>query len=171
MDDKCTSCNDEEWRPVVGYEGLYVVSTLGRVRNAQNERLLQGCWRPGEYRRVMLTKNGKHSYKHIHILVALAFLGPRPPRKDVNHRDGDKWNARLANLEYVTRTKNNLHYWTLPKSRPGGVNPTAKLTPDQVRQIRLLKGKESYAATAKRFDVTDGTVRHIHKGTIWRSLI
>ena len=78
---------EEEWRPVPGYEGLYQISSWGRVWSVprkgiggQNIRgkMLKPSVEPFGYQRVVLYKNGKQRGFRVHELVASAFLGPRP---------------------------------------------------------------------------------------------
>ena len=114
----------EEWRPVVGYEGLYEVSNLGRVRScARVVFFINGKHKPyqsrikalrinqGGYVLVTLSKNCKRRSFTVHKLVARAFLGPCEEGIEVNHKDEDKTNNRLDNLEYCTK-KYNANYGT-----------------------------------------------------------
>ena len=110
----------EEWRDVPGYEGLYQVSNLGRVRGMR--RGLLNILSPSSYNgyyRVNLSKGGKYITIHIHRLVAMAFL-PNPNNyPQVNHKDGDRKNNNLNNLEWCTASYNQLHaFRTLNRVRP-----------------------------------------------------
>ena len=110
----------EEWRPVVGYEGLYEVSSYGRVRSLDryDER---NCFREGRilklytsrvgYLRVQLSLNSKKKMYLVHRLVAEAFI-PNPDNlPEVNHLDEDKTNNRVENLEFCDR-KYNINFGT-----------------------------------------------------------
>lgn len=109
----------EIWKDVVGYEGIYKISSLGRVKRVgkyknqvkewESNRILQPATKSRGYMYVHLSKNGKASPKHIHRLVAEAFL-PNPEKKPtVNHKNGNKADNSLENLEWATYTENNIH--------------------------------------------------------------
>lgn len=171
----------EEWRDVVGHEGFYQVSQIGNVRsldrviyrkNGTKQRLRGRVMRPSDngsgYRQLPL-KNPIRTAK-IHWLVAEAFLGPRPSGKEINHIDGDKTNNAVTNLEYVTKGENLTHAIgiglreALP-SRPGQLNGNAKLTSQDVRQIRSLRSQGvKIRVLAERFAVNQATI----KGIIYR---
>ena len=109
---------EEIWRPVVGYEGLYEVSNIGRVRSLDRfyYRLHKGkVLSPTKdrygYLTVTLNCNGKSKTIKIHRLVAQAFL-PNPDNlPQVNHKDEDKTNNNVDNLEWCT-AKYNVNFGT-----------------------------------------------------------
>ena len=98
----------EKWAIVEGYEN-YAVSSLGRVRNLNTGRLLklQSSKRGGFYAFINLCKNGKRINRNVHVLVAQAFLGKRPTGEVVHHKDTNRMNPALSNLEYLTMKENN----------------------------------------------------------------
>ncbi|MDF2707066.1 MAG: hypothetical protein K0R62_2718 [Nonomuraea muscovyensis] len=104
----------ERWLPVVGWEGLYEVSSQGRVRSLYSgTRSKTGfpkphCTSRGQYMAVDLSRQGKRKTIAVHVLVAAAFIGPRPDGMDVCHNDGDSLNNRPENLRYGTRSENVL---------------------------------------------------------------
>lgn len=107
---------DEVWRAVIGLEGRYEVSDLGRVRSLDREVITShGVTR--RYRGRPLTPSvGNHGYlvvsvgrrvkRTVHSLVAEAFIGPRPNGQEVRHKDGNALDCRAANLEYGTSRDN-----------------------------------------------------------------
>lgn len=100
--------NMEQWRDAPGYEGLYLVSDLGRVKTCATGRIKAQVF-AGKYLQACLSKNGKAINKSVHRLVALAFI-PNPDGKpEVNHIDGNKANNTASNLEWVTSSGNKLH--------------------------------------------------------------
>ena len=104
---------DEVWKPVEGYEGLYEVSNLGRVRKIEY-RLLKSKSQNGGYQRIGLSKDGKQKQFLVHRLVAEAFI-PNPGKLPIiNHRDERPWNNRMENLEWCTH-KHNANWGTAPQ--------------------------------------------------------
>ena len=100
----------EEWKNVIGYEGLYEVSSIGNVRNVRRNTLLRFSKNQG-YIQVYLYKNGIRNGFKVHRLVAQAFI-PNPDNlPQVNHKDEDKTNNRVDNLEFCD-AKYNLSYGT-----------------------------------------------------------
>ena len=104
----------EIWKSVIGFEGLYEVSNLSRVRRvgaahgAKRGRVLKDQPNRG-YRSVQLWKNDKPKTCLVHVLVAEAFIGPKPDGHEVNHDDGKKTNNIGTNLEWMTRSQNMKH--------------------------------------------------------------
>ena len=95
---------EEIWKDVVGYEGLYEVSNLGRIR--RNGKILKPQKTRDGYLRVHLSKNGIAKHGKVHRLVALAFL-PNPQNlPQINHKDEDKTNNAVNNLEWCSEEYN-----------------------------------------------------------------
>ena len=99
----------EFWKDIEGYEGIYQVSNLGRVKRVTTGRILKGCKDRGGYLVVSLSKNGMYKTHKIHRLVAQAFIPNQENKPDVNHIDEDKANNLYSNLEWVTAKENNNH--------------------------------------------------------------
>lgn len=96
----------EEWKDIKGYEGLYQVSNIGRVRRVKSGRVLIGFRCGGGYLYVILYKNETRKNYSVHRLVAQAFI-PNPNNlPQVNHKDEDKTNNRIENLEWCTNQYN-----------------------------------------------------------------
>lgn len=101
---------DGTWLPVPGYEGLYEVSDRGMVWSIPRPRTGGGLLKPGRtrggYKQVALCKDGKQKSWKVAVLVAVAFLGPRPVGLDVCHGDGNNQNDSAGNLRYGPRGSN-----------------------------------------------------------------
>lgn len=103
------------WAPVAGYRGVYEVSDAGAVRRVRAGRgtrakeLVPYSAGAG-YLQVGLRTPGSRKKFYVHRLVASAFLGGSPPGKpEVNHKDGDKTNNSVDNLEWVSHSENHKH--------------------------------------------------------------
>lgn len=137
----------EVWRPVVGLEGRYQVSNLARIRSfrfAKDGSVIFKVRKPQNDERgygIFHFKDGvKSKSMNVHSVVAAAFLGPRKIGQHVNHKDGDKWNSRLSNLEYVSPSENTKHAYDngLIVHKKGMEWHRTKLTDEQVLEIRNL---------------------------------
>ncbi len=101
---------EEFWKDIRGYEGLYQISSLGRVKSFYKNKILKPRVKENDYLIVSLYKEGKDKKFYIHRLVAEAFI-PNPENKEyVNHKDFNKSNNSIGNLEWVTRIENFRHY-------------------------------------------------------------
>lgn len=89
----------EEWRDIPGHEGLYQVSNKGRVKSLRNNIILKPGKFPNGYLYAPLKVSGSQSNKTIHRLVASVFLPNPDQKKEVNHKDGNKQNNTIENLE------------------------------------------------------------------------
>lgn len=104
----------EQWKDIEGYEGLYQVSSEGRVMNVRNGKLKIFYYGTGGYKRVMLWKGNKSKNYPVHRLVAKAFI-PNPDNlPQVNHKDECHTNNVVENLEWCTLAY-NLSYGTRVK--------------------------------------------------------
>ena len=111
----------EEWRDVIGYEGLYEVSNYGRVRSVSRwvsnntakryvkGRILKDCFHRYGYRDVCLSKNNQHKLYKVHRIVACAFIKNILLKPYINHKNGITNDNRLDNLEWCTQKENVLH--------------------------------------------------------------
>lgn len=112
----------EIWKDIPGYEGLYQVSTFGQVKKLNykcsgKEHILSLSSRAKEYKLVGLSKNGIRQMVYVHRLVLSTFEpNPSMDTLEVNHKDENKTNNHLSNLEWCTRSYNN-SYGSLPQKR------------------------------------------------------
>ena len=98
---------EEQWKPVVGFEGLYEVSNLGRVKSLHydKERIIKLTIKR-KYVIVVLVKNGKQKNLQVHRLVLIAFIGEPKVGQECDHIDRNSINNRLDNLRWATRAEN-----------------------------------------------------------------
>ena len=169
MADKFVSLPGEIWKPVLG-KPHYQVSNLGRVRSSNG--LLKGyLHHDPKGRLAALTvsldrrvKARKRREAKIHVLVLEAFVGPRPPKMDGCHYDGDPTNNKLCNLRWDTRRGNvqdAIRHGTHspPPTLYGERNGFAKLSDAQrayIKSMPLARGSKK--SLARRFNVDQGTI-------------
>lgn len=181
----------EIWKDIEGYEGLYQVSTYGRVKCLPKdvvstkhghirhypERIAKTFNRNG-YLSVELSKNGKRKKFTVHRLVAVAFINNPVNKPQVNHIDGNKLNNSVSNLEWATPKENIDHaYENGLKVAPEGNDHwsrtkrdrvSRKLTENDVREIKnRLKNGERQKDIAKDFNVFKSTISKINIGETW----
>lgn len=166
----------EIWKNIAGYEG-YQVSSLGNVRSLRRKtpHVLKPCRNlHSAYLQVWLfKKHRKKDQLFIHRLVAKAFV-PNPENKpQVNHVNGNKFDNRAENLEWVTASENQRHAVAIGLKTSGEDCKWAKLTSEQVRLIRSLykpRDKEfGVKALAKKFGLGFGTVQRLVHGESYKN--
>lgn len=167
---------NDDWRDVVGYEGIYSVNARGEVKrlvsrfgHAAGGLMAVGINAKNKYAYVCLCRDGKAKTTRLHKVVAAAFYGPCPNGMQINHKDGRKTNNAANNLEYVTQSENMLHAYRngLQKPRLGSDVVFSKLTVSQVEQIMLLEGTATHFEIGKRFGVDRKTISSIYSGFSW----
>lgn len=144
--------NKEIWKDVVGYEGRYKVSNLGNVMsvnylNTGKAQLLSKCPMNRGYLVVALSKGNKAKLKLVHRLVAEAFL-PNPDNlPQINHKDKDRWNNSVDNLEWCDSQYNVVY--SVGKA---------------VRCIELDRVFESAIEAGREMGICDNSIRKCYKG-------
>lgn len=101
---------EEFWKDIEGYEGLYKISNLGNVKSSYKNKILKPRVKENGYLIVSLYKDKKDKKFYIHRLVASAFIPNLDKKEYVNHKNFDKRNNTVGNLEWVTRIENFRHY-------------------------------------------------------------
>ena len=189
--------NNEIWKSVVGYEGLYEVSNMGRVRSVDHitivnrggqtyekptkGKMLIPLKRQHGYLGVQLYGKGGHKKRNlrtmsIHRLVAEAFIENPLGLSEVNHKDEDKTNNRSDNLEWISH-KDNTNYGTVQKRRSAVVrnNSRSKAVAQYTQDMELVAVYPSFGEAARQTGFAQGNIwRCIHNvysqayGYIWK---
>lgn len=161
----------ELWKSILGFEGYYEASSLGRIRAVDRMvwnphinkfrfakgKILKATITTNGYPAVGLYRNRIRTQKPVHMLILLAFKGPPPPGCIVRHKNGIKTHLQLSNLEYGTYRQNAAD----SRKHHEGKHPYTKLTLDQYKEIRKLKGSLSRHEIALKFGVHPNTIWHI----------
>lgn len=150
------------WLPIPGYEG-FEASEDGQIRKdgviVPQYRMSHGYMRVGV---------GPGKRQTVHVLVALAFLGERPAKHDICHKNGDRSDNHASNLRYGTRAENIADTMAHGRVPRGSRHHGAKLTEQQVREIksRIVAG-ERQASIARSFGIGQDEVSRIKTGKRW----
>lgn len=163
----------EAWKEIEGHDGFYEISNYGRVKswkagNGSGKRRSEP-----KLLKTVLNNSGYYSvhFDFIHRLVAIHFV-PNPDNKpEVNHKDGKKANNFYLNLEWCTRSENNIHAFKNKLSTPtrGEISGMSKLTKEDVLKIRAMykTGNYTCAELGDLFKVRDSHVSRIIRRKRW----
>lgn len=156
-----------QWKPIKNYEGLYEVSNTGLVRSVdridcvgkrQKGKILR-LNNTEKYLRVVLCKDGTPKTFYIHRLVAITFISNEENYKCVNHKDGNKLNNNVENLEWCTYSHNMKHAFSNGLAKPWN----KKLFDKDIKRIVSLKGHISGKKVAKDYSVSAALIYQIWK--------
>lgn len=154
------------WKTIKYYP--YEVNQSGFVRNKRTLKVITPILRPNGYMEIRLSKDGKSTPTSLHRLVYKTFKGDIQPGNHINHINGLKGDNRLRNLEEVTPQENQARRIFL---RRGSAVNTAKLSEDQVMDIRRRKSKgESSSVIAREYGLYTSSVNKIVNGYSWKHL-
>lgn len=160
--------NSLEWVEIPGWEGLYDLSTSGKVWSRRTNKILTPMLQGGkrkQYEVVALCKGKYEERWKVHILMLSVFVGPRPEGMLALHRDDDQFNNDKSNLYWGTPAQN------CADTRAHGRGDNQKLSVAQAVAIRRRRGAgESGASLAREFGVSQQAVCDIHKQRKFRGL-
>ena len=178
--------NTEIWKPVVGYEGMYEVSSYGRVKSFKprsNGKILKGKIDKGGYLLVILCKDKKQTTYKVHRLVAEHFI-PNPQNKPcIDHINTVRTDNRVENLRWATYKENGNNPLTKTKQRRmlkgkyGKEHPASKPIIQYDKDGNFIKEWDSITEAAKELGVNGGNITLVcqeklhHKtayGFIWK---
>lgn len=179
INDKGIECI-EKWRDVVGYEGLYQVSDLGRLKRKERfikstnryikEIILKTHINKKEYSQIVLHFGSKRTHFRVHRIVAIAFLKNDFNMPEVNHKNCIKTDNTLKNIEWCSSTYNKIHAYEngLIKGKKGEDSINSKLTEKQVLEIRENKMKQKDIALL--YGINRSTVSGIKLKNRWKHI-
>lgn len=166
----------EEWRPVVGYEGSYEVSNYGEVRGVDRwvpsihgERFKKGVIKNKKtdkdgYFRVYLSKSSKKKQFMVHRLVAEAFIKNPDNRPVVNHIDGNKQNNAITNLEWCTRSENDLHAFRLGLRIPTCGGTSKAVYKLDIKTMSIIGKYSSLTEAGRQNGLTTQSISYVVNG-------
>ena len=152
---------NEIFKDVKGYEGYYEISNLGRVRSTsyKGKKILKPAVTKNGYLNVIFCINQKKEHKLVHRLVAEAFIPNINNYSTVNHKDEDKLNNCVENLEWLSVENNNRY------------SNSKMLTKEKVLQIpSLIDQGYTQLEIAKYFNVSRRAIQSILRGEHWKDL-
>lgn len=167
---------EEIFKPIPEYEGFYEASNFGRIKSLPRgkkgkSKILKQT--KIVYYTVDLCKNGIIKRYLVHRLIAKTFLENKENKenkKQVNHIDGNKLNNLLTNLEWATRSENQLHSIKAGLRTAKGIkNSQCKLKESEV--IEIYNSVGVYKDIAKKYNVSIITISDIKRGRSWKHLI
>jgi len=178
---------NEIWKEINGYEGMYQVSNLGRVKSLKRqvtrangvkphypERILRHGLNSAGYPIVCLQKDGTQKMERVHRLVAKCFINNPLNKKTVNHINGVKGDGRAVNLEWATQAENNQHaidtgLKDMSKTKKGSNHGGSKLKEGDIPIIFKLKTVGiRRSEIASMFNVSPQTITDVISRRYWK---
>lgn len=175
---------NEVWKPITGYSDKYMVSNKGRVKSVSRitnhsngiksnySSVLLAYDKSARYYRVTLSYNNSKQRISVHRLVAQEFIENPYNKPYVNHKNGDKLNNEVSNLEWCTHKENMEHASKNLMTTYGEKNWGAKLTEQQVLEIRRIRQETNLKKReiGAMFGVSPACVRELCNGKTWKHL-
>lgn len=173
----------ETWIPIPGWAERYEVSDAGHVRSKdmavpagpggvgtaiRRGRTLKLVVKGGRYRCVTLARGATREQWFVHDLVALAFVGPKPPGLETRHLNDHHADNRATNIAYGTREENEADRQANGKVMKGESHGCAKLTEEEVLSIR--SSPEGSTELSRRHGVSPSHIWAIRNRRVWRHI-
>lgn len=177
--------SQEIWKDIPGYEGLYRVSSIGNVQSVpsttKNSRggrkrtgeVMRQAMMPNGYPSISLNKDGRAKSYRVHRLVALAFH-PNPENKPcINHKNCNRSDNRVENLEWCTWSENNshAHKYGAQRKHYGQNHHNSKITQEIANEIRAkyIPNVYSMSTLGKEYNLANGTIQAILENRTWQA--
>lgn len=156
-------------KDISGFEQLYKIISDGQVFSIRNKKMLTPRLNGRGYLHVTLCNKGIDKNVYLHRLVGLAFIPNLDNKSEINHKDGNKLNNNYSNLEWFTRSENQLHsFRTGLHSHQGERSTQSKLNEKQVLEIRNLSSLGLKRITlSKIYSVNPVTISDIVHRKTW----
>lgn len=160
------------WKPVDGFEGLYLVSDQGEIvslpRNGKPGKTIAPSLMPNGYLMASLFKDGEYKGIGVHRIVAKAFC-PNPLLKEqVNHMNGNRTDNRADNLQWVSCAENEEHKRSV-LGTAGSPHPSVRKLKD-AQVIAIRESNKPGRELAREFGVSNSTIRNIKNGRIYKEV-
>ena len=177
----------EIWKDIKGYEKIYQISNLGRVKRLsywhkvglknvsityRTERILKQSCDSNGYKQVCLTKNSKKKSHSIHKIMAIVFIPNSENKKQVNHINGIKTDNNIENLEWCTYHENLKHAMKNGLRATGERHGATNLLNKDVIKIRELFEAKKYSIKelAKKYNIAYSTMHQIINKKYWKTI-
>ncbi len=164
---------NEEWKPVSEFPADYRVSSLGRIKrisasNRADKEFLEGTLAKHGYRVITFTVGNICYQRYLHRIIAAAFIPNPESKRYINHKDGNKENNALDNIEWVTARENLIHRSRVLGLEIGINHHSAKLDNEKVCAIReLFLAGLSNTQIAAQFLVSRATIGAVRSKRTW----
>jgi len=173
--------NNEIFKPIMGYEGKYEISNMGRVKSLKRKQKTKSngfAIRKGKiiktsstgkgYLQIKLSMDGRERSFSVARLVAIHFIGLPETGRQVNHIDSDRKNNNINNLEWVKQQQNSDHRMAYGKVIRGEDVKQSKLKEEDIVKIRKLLKNHTVREIASKFKVSHPTIVYISQKKIWK---
>lgn len=176
---------EEIWKPIVGFEGLYEISSFGNIKSLQRltyysdgrvfnqPEIIKSVRKQKDgYVMVTLSKETKKFNIRVHNLVADHFIPKEEGRNCINHKDGNKSNNSISNLERCTYKENSLHAVKTGLIKQGKESPHSKLKESDILEIRKIyvENNETMERIGSRFGISFQNVSQIINRKTWKNV-
>jgi hypothetical protein len=162
----------EIWKNIEGYEGLYQISNLGRVKLIKSGKIINSTLGFNKYYLITLRKNGKPKSFRLHRLICQSFIDNLENKPYVNHKNGIKTDNSLENLEWCTPRENIIHAKKLGLMRyvKQENHGSSKLTKKDVYKIKYELSHINSSKVAKIFKISISNVSRIRNNILWKDV-